>query len=115
MAMSLVPNDNSISYNDLKADSQGVSKTDLNVGADFWHYEIGANVIPANSKSKSTIIKWSIFQDNPIPNNQHEEWKNNGSFHNGIAVITGRLYQGVNKGKFLVGVDFYTVTFTLWY
>jgi hypothetical protein len=43
-------------------------KNGLNIGADFWRYQIGVNIIPANTKEKKPLkgVKWDIWQDNPI-------------------------------------------------
>ena len=30
----------------------------MNKSADFWYYEIGINVIPANTKEKNTFEHW---------------------------------------------------------
>ena len=35
--------------------------------SDFWRYNIGVNVIPADTKNKVTNVKWSEWQDRPIP------------------------------------------------
>lgn len=31
--------------------------------ADFWYYDIGVNVIPANTREKNTFIPWTFWQD----------------------------------------------------
>jgi hypothetical protein len=31
----------------------------INEYADFWRYQIGVNVLPADTKNKVTSIKWS--------------------------------------------------------
>ena len=77
----------------------------LNAGADYWFDEIGANVIPANTKKKETYENWSQWQDKPIPDELHEERKRNGCYENGIAVMTGRIYKGQYKDKYLIGID----------
>jgi P4 family phage/plasmid primase-like protien len=77
----------------------------LNAGADYWHNKIGANVIPANTKEKNTFENWTQWQDKPIPSELHEERKRNGNYDNGIAVMTGRLYKGQYKDKYLIGID----------
>ena len=47
----------------------------INDSADFWHYQIGVNVIPADTKNKQTCENWSQWQDKPIPDELHEESK----------------------------------------
>ena len=39
----------------------------INDFADFWRYQIGVNVIPADTKSKRRTVAWLEFQNNPIP------------------------------------------------
>jgi hypothetical protein len=59
---------------------------------DFWHYDMGVNVIPANSKIKKPLVdSWKPWPDNPITDEQHEDWKKKKRFENGIAVITGNI------------------------
>ena len=73
----------------------------INEWADFWFYDIGANVIPADTKNKKTNFKWSEFKDKAIPNEKYEELKSNNEFEKGIAMIAGTLFRGPNKGKML--------------
>lgn len=77
----------------------------INQWADFWHYETGVNVIPANTKEKTTLEKWSQWQDKHIPDELHEQHKRNGEYNNGIAVITGKIWRGLYKDKYLVAID----------
>ena len=79
--------------------------TILNDWSDYWFFEIGANVFPANTKDKKTFENWTQWQDKPIPSELHEERKRNGDYGNGIAIMTGRLYNGQYKGKYLVAID----------
>ncbi len=62
----------------------------INDWADFWRYDIGANIIPAVTQKKITWISWKDegCQDNPIPEKQHEEWKAANAFKDGMAVMT---------------------------
>jgi hypothetical protein len=74
--------------------------------ADFWRYDIGVNVIPANTKKKETYESWTEWQDNPVPENLHKEWKASGAFDNGIAVILGKVHHNRQKeGLYLIGID----------
>jgi P4 family phage/plasmid primase-like protien len=73
--------------------------------ADFWYYEIGVNVIPANTKEKITHQNWSQWQDKSIPMEEHESRKKNGYYKNGIAIILGRIWRGRYEGKYLVAID----------
>ena len=74
-------------------------------GSDFWYNNIGCNVIPADSKNKSTHISWGRWQNSSILDEQHNEWKNTGAFNNGIAVIAGKLGRGPYIDKYLVCID----------
>lgn len=69
----------------------------INESADFWRYDIGVNVIPADTKKKTTRISWSSYQNNPIPEWQHEEWKEQDAFLQGIAIIPGRIWHRQDK------------------
>ena len=69
----------------------------INDGADFWYYQIGVNIIPADTKEKKTYENWSQWQDKSIPIEIHEQRKRNGEYNNGIAVVTGKIWRGKNK------------------
>src|SRR5919106_4132775 len=68
-----------------------------NTWADFWRYVIGVNVIPADTKSKTTHIKWKDYQNNAIPPWTHEKWKKEGDFNSGMAIILGRIWHNQPK------------------
>jgi hypothetical protein len=78
----------------------------LNEWADFWRYQIGVNVIPANTREKRTWIPWSKYQDDPIPEEQHEQWKEGNSFKDGMAIIPGKVWHNMAKKRlYLIFVD----------
>jgi hypothetical protein len=77
----------------------------INDWADFWHYEVGVNVIPADTKNKQTYENWTQWQNTPIPDELHEQRKKNGDYKKGIAIVTGPIWRGKNKGKYLNGID----------
>jgi hypothetical protein len=78
----------------------------INESADFWRYDIGVNVIPADTKNKSTSIRWSEYQDKPVSKLQHEQWKREGIFNKGIAVIPGKVwYREDKKGLYFICLD----------
>ena len=78
----------------------------INEAADFWRYQIGVNVIPADTRSKTTYEKWREWQDKPIPMELHNQWKLEGNFLNGIAVILGKVWHNKQKfGLYLNGID----------
>ncbi|MDN5845817.1 MAG: bifunctional DNA primase/polymerase [Candidatus Nitrosocosmicus sp.] len=76
-----------------------------NEWADFWRDTIGVNVIPADTKNKTTNIEWSIYQNDSISDKLHEEWKNNGSFDHGMAIVLGKIHRGPYVGKYLACID----------
>ena len=74
--------------------------------ADYWRYQVGVNVIPADSKKKIPLVKWAEFQTNPISNELHDEWKQKGLFNNGMAVICGQVFhKKEHLNKWLNGID----------
>lgn len=78
----------------------------FNLWADYWRYVIGVNVIPADTKNKKTSIKWLQYQNSPISEEQHNKWKQEGAFVNGMAIIAGRVWHNhKKKGLYLVLVD----------
>jgi hypothetical protein len=71
--------------------------TAINESADFWCYDIGVNVIPSDTKNKTTNIQWSVYQLQPIPETLHEHWKQEGAFNKGIAIIPGKVWHKQDK------------------
>ena len=49
--------------------------TNNNITQDFWFYQIGVNVIPADTINKIPIEEWSEYQDKPIPAHLFEQRK----------------------------------------
>jgi hypothetical protein len=78
----------------------------INNWADFWRYDIGVNLIPADTVQKRPLVPWSEWQDKPIPEELHDHWKCSGDFDSGIAIILGKVYHnGQKEGLYLVGID----------
>jgi putative DNA primase/helicase len=75
----------------------------INEWADWWRDSIGVNVIPAISKDKIPIVKWKQFQDKPIPIEVHNQWKEQGLFDNGIAIILGRVWHRNDRTDYNLG------------
>ena len=76
------------------------------INADFWRYDIGVNVTPADTRHKITYIEWSQWQDNPIHDELHNQWKEQNAFENGMAVILGRVWHRPDLANYyLVGID----------
>jgi hypothetical protein len=81
---------------------------DYNGWAAFWHYNIGVNVIPANTREKKPLkgLRWEEWRDNPIPENIHNKWKEQGTFSKGIAIIPGKVWEREDKkGLYFVFLD----------
>ena len=76
-----------------------------NYWADVWYYDVGVNVIPANTKEKGTFENWLPWQDKSIPQELHEQRKKNGEYNKGIAIIPGKIWRGQFKGKYFVAID----------
>ena len=72
---------------------------------DFWYHILGVNCIPFNSKDKVTYEQWSKWQDQPVPVERYENWKKDGSFDKGIAIICGKIWRGAYKDKYLACID----------
>ena len=84
---------------------------EINEWADFWRNEVGVNVIPANSITKKTFIKWKDdprgnWQIQPIPQDIHDNWKNTDAFKDGLAVICGKVWHNESKKElYLCAID----------
>lgn len=72
---------------------------------DYFFFEVGANVIPVESTTKRPKVEWKEWQNRSIPEELYEHWKRNGDFRAGYAVITGKLWRGIHRGKWLVCID----------
>ena len=82
-----------------------LSLNEVNKWADFWHFHIGLNVIPADTENKTTYENWLQWQDKSISDELHEERKKNCEYNKGIALIPGKIWRGPFKGKYLVAID----------
>src|SRR6185312_3229267 len=72
---------------------------------DFWFYQIGINVISADTLNKKSYESWSEYQNKPIPADLFEQNKENGIYNKGIAIIPGKVWRGSHKDKYLVFLD----------
>lgn len=77
----------------------------FNTGADFWHYEKGVNVIPADTINRKPLVDWKQWQNISIPEETFLNWKELGLFDKGLAIIPGLSYRGNNKGLYLIFID----------
>lgn len=82
------------------------SSWSINEWADFWRYKIGSNDIPADTKNKTPLVEWKQYQNKPIPDEIHNQWKRENAFSKGIAIITGKVWHNPDKkGLFLDFID----------
>lgn len=65
----------------------------LNESADFWRYDIGVNVIPADTVNKKPLVSWTEWQDKPIPEKLHNRWKEERAFSDGRCCREGLAQQ----------------------
>src|SRR5580765_6461891 len=79
--------------------------TDFNDWTDFWFYEMGINVLSADTVNKIPTEEWYEYQNKPMPPELFEKRKKEGLYKNGIALIPGQVWRGPNKGKYLVFID----------
>jgi hypothetical protein len=79
--------------------------SDHNAWADFWYYEIGVNVIPADTRKKKTFVEWKQWQTESIPEELHDQWKKEHRFADGLAIILGRVWRGEHIGEYLIFID----------
>ena len=79
------------------------SLEDYNGWADYWRYKIGVNVIAADSRTKRLLVSWAHFQDSPITEEQHNQWKSENAFSKGMAIVLGKVWhRPEKKGYYLV-------------
>jgi hypothetical protein len=75
--------------------------------AKFWRYNIGVNVIPANTREKKPIFVWKQFQDSPVSENQFNRWLEQDAFKNGMAIIPGKVWHRPDRqDQYLIFIDF---------
>lgn len=82
--------------------------TYYNAWADYWRYVVGVNVVPMITRFKTAHekLRWTDWQTKPIPEEQHEQWKSEGKFNQGMAIICGTVWHNPEKrGLYLNGID----------
>jgi DNA replicative helicase MCM subunit Mcm2 (Cdc46/Mcm family) len=72
---------------------------------DFWFYNVGVNLCPADTRNKRTSENWKAIQNTAMSSEEYEELKKSGAFIKGAAVVTGRVWRGDNAGYYLNGID----------
>ena len=76
----------------------------VNEWADFWRYQIGVNVLPA--KRKRPLVQWKQWQNKPMPEDMHNQWKKQGAFAEGISIVPGKVWHNKEKqGLYLISLD----------
>ena len=90
-------------YSVLTFDSDQEKIDYYNLWADFGRSVIGVNVMPIFKKRSK---EWSEWQDKPIPQSQHDAWKSQGAFKDGIVAIAGKVLHRQDKaGLYFVIID----------
>jgi hypothetical protein len=75
-----------------------------NEWADFWRYQRGLNIIP--TKNKKPLVQWVQYQDTPISEEKYREWKQQGLFRNGLAIIPGMVWHNEeSKSLYYISID----------
>ena len=82
-----------------------ISLEKINQWADFWYYDRGVNVFPADTVNRKPLVNWKQWQNISIPERLFLKWKEIGSFDKDIAIIPGLSYRGKNKGLYLILID----------
>lgn len=84
-----------------------VDRSTITRWVNYWHCQIGANVVPISFKAKVPLkgFAWTEWQEKPQPKEFVDRLVADGSFDGGLAIITGRLWRGQNEGKFIAGID----------
>jgi Bifunctional DNA primase/polymerase, N-terminal len=78
----------------------------VNDYADFWRYEAGLNVIPADTRNKRPKVEWKQFQHKAIPVELHNFWIKEDMFKDGMMIIAGQVWHNERKkGLFLNCID----------
>ena len=78
----------------------------LNEWADFWRYQVGGNLIPADTRNKRPVVEWKQYQNDPVPEEQHQQWKRENAFKDGMAIIAGKVWHNAaKKNLYVILVD----------
>jgi hypothetical protein len=79
----------------------------INDWADFWRYQVGVNVIPANTQEKKTSIPWKQFQNGPVSEVQYKQWKKDDAYRDGMAIVVGKVWHRPDRQNlYLTFIDF---------
>ena len=62
--------------------------------------------MPADTRNKRPKVSWKEYQNDPISEQQHEQWKRFHFFDDGMAIILGKVWHDLTKKDlYLIGVD----------
>jgi hypothetical protein len=81
---------------------------EMNKWADHWRYNVGVNTIPMTTRNKTGCkgVSWIEFQKDPVSDFQHEQWKAERLYGNGIGAMLGKVWHNpFKKELFLIGID----------
>ena len=67
--------------------------TSTNDWAKFWYYDIGVNVIPANTREKKPMFGWKQLQNNPLSEEGFQRWIDQDAFKDGLSIIPGKVWR----------------------
>jgi len=77
-----------------------------NEWANFWRNEVGVNVIPAVTATKKPKVEWKQWQTQAIPDALHQQWLDQDTFKDGLAIICGQVWHNEEcDGLWLNGID----------
>jgi hypothetical protein len=83
-----------------------INDASMNDAADFYFKYMGVNVTYADTKNKTTNVKWGLLQNGPLLPTEHERIKNEGKYNDGLAIVLGQFWNNpLMEGKFLNCVD----------
>jgi hypothetical protein len=78
-----------------------------NEHAKYWHYIVGANIIPCVGWINSLyLMKYEKYWINPMDEELFNHSLETGVFYYGIAVLWGNIWRGEHKGKWRNTIDY---------
>ncbi|MGI8832369.1 MAG: bifunctional DNA primase/polymerase, partial [Nitrososphaeraceae archaeon] len=61
---------------------------------------------PADTTNKKPLVQWLQYQDSPVLEAQHEQWKRDNTFNKGMAIVAGKVWHNSEKkGLYLAFID----------
>lgn len=75
-------------------------------GTDFLYYVLGVNIIPADTVNKKPLVaEWKRLQSEELTEQEYLANKQNDAYNQGVAIICGKIWRGLNKDKWINGID----------